>query len=179
MIEIIPNWHPIFVHFTVALITVSGLLFIILKISGIEIFKGEIFSVARWTLWIGAVFTVVTFILGFVAYYSVAHDLPSHKAMIDHRNWAIATFSIIILCAIWSLLSYLQVCKISNLFLIIVILMLLLLASTAWHGAELVYRYGLGVMSLPQVHDNDEESHVHKNINKSVPNGHEGHDHSH
>lgn len=35
-----------------------------------------------------------------------------------------------------------------------------LLASTAWHGGELVYRHGLGVMSLPQ------------------PEG-EGHDHEH
>ena len=27
-IEIIPNWHPIFVHFSVALLSVSGLIFL-------------------------------------------------------------------------------------------------------------------------------------------------------
>lgn len=28
MIEIIPNWHPIFVHFTIALLTISTLLYV-------------------------------------------------------------------------------------------------------------------------------------------------------
>ena len=27
-IEIIPNWHPIFVHFSVALLSVSGVMFL-------------------------------------------------------------------------------------------------------------------------------------------------------
>jgi len=34
----------------------------------------------------------------------------------------------------------------------------MLLANTAWHGAENVYRYGLGVMSLPQ---QESEGHAH------------------
>lgn len=34
-----------------------------------------------------------------------------------------------------------------------------LLLSTAWHGGELVYRYGLGVMSMPKSHG---EGHAHE-----------------
>ncbi len=42
-----------------------------------------------------------------------------------------------------------------------------LLLFTAWLGAELVYRYGLGVMSLPQS-ENEDHSHLHgKEMNAS------------
>ncbi len=47
-------------------------------------------------------------------------------------------------------------------FMLTLILSTGLLALTAWKGGELVYRYGLGVMSLPQ-----------------VAQGAEGHDHEH
>ena len=32
MIEILPNWHPIFVHFTVALLTVAVALYLLVRI---------------------------------------------------------------------------------------------------------------------------------------------------
>jgi len=35
-----------------------------------------------------------------------------------------------------------------------------ILASTAWRGSELVYRYGLGVMSLPKS-EGDGHNHAH------------------
>ena len=32
MIEIIPNWHPVFVHFTVALLSVAVALYLLVRI---------------------------------------------------------------------------------------------------------------------------------------------------
>ena len=40
---------------------------------------------------------------------------------------------------------------------------LALLASTAWHGGELVYRYGIGVISLPQSSGPDHQHKHHGN----------------
>ena len=34
MIEIVPNWHPILVHFTIALLTIATLLFTVTAIAG-------------------------------------------------------------------------------------------------------------------------------------------------
>lgn len=50
MIEIIPNWHPIFVHFTVALFSVAtGLYALSLLVSNIQL-KEQWRIVARWNL---------------------------------------------------------------------------------------------------------------------------------
>ena len=35
------------------------------------------------------------------------------------------------------------------------------LGSTAWRGGEIVYRYGIGVMSLPQTSVDDKDGHEH------------------
>jgi len=60
---IIPNWHPLLVHFTVALVTVSAAFFVMSKVNKD---KAETFIlVAKWTLWVGAGFTVFTVLAGF------------------------------------------------------------------------------------------------------------------
>jgi len=150
MINIIPNWHPVFVHFTVALLT-TAILFqaLAFAIHGSR-FRDQWRVVARWNLWVGAGFAVITGLTGWLAYDSVAHDTPSHLAMTDHRNWAFATLTIFVPLALWSIwLAYKG--KGTNLVMMyLMVVGLGVLASTAWRGGEVVYRHGLGVMSLPE-----------------------------
>jgi len=158
MFEIIPNWHPIFVHFTVALLSLSVGLFIVTPFMNPPL-REQWQIVARWTLWFGAGFTILTGLAGLDAYNTVAHDTPSHEAMTDHRNWAIATMLVFFSLAIW---SFIRVRRQQVSSVVFVVLMLVgggLLASTAWRGGEAVYRYGLGVMSLPKA---EGEGHAHQ-----------------
>ena len=46
-------------------------------------------------------------------------------------------------------------------FIIVLFVVQGMLLSTAWRGAELVFRYGLGVMSLPQAEDVGHDHHQH------------------
>ncbi|MBL4885747.1 MAG: hypothetical protein JKY95_14600, partial [Planctomycetaceae bacterium] len=78
-IEIIPNWHPIFVHFTVGLLSISALFYL----AGLVLRKPTFLIVARWNLWVGGAITVATVLAGFYAYGTVAHDALSHAAMTD------------------------------------------------------------------------------------------------
>ena len=154
MITIIPNWHPIFVHFTVALFSTSVGLFLLSYILNFikkvpNSFITECNIVARWCLWLSALVTIITVSFGFYAYYTVKHDEISHIAITIHRNWAIATAISIYILAGWSIFSYIKRKKITSLFLIFLIIGEGLLLSTAWRGGEVVYRYGIGVMSLP------------------------------
>lgn len=150
MIEIIPNWHPLFVHFTVALITMSGVFYVLAKLMARRSFGDELLAAGRWCLWSGAIVTVATLVAGFFAYYSVAHDTPSHLAMTTHRNWALVTAFGILSCFVWSIVQYRKKMQPTIPFILAMLIVLALLASTAWRGGELVYRYGIGVMSLPQ-----------------------------
>jgi uncharacterized membrane protein len=158
MIEIIPNWHPIFVHFTVGLFSAAvgfyWLSFIVARISYCKpALSQEFEAAARWCLWIAALVTIGTVSAGLYAYYTVGHDEISHVAMTNHRNWAIPTAVAIILMALWSVALYVKQKKLNLIFLLSLLIVQGMLLATAWRGAELVYRYGLGVMSLPQTEE--------------------------
>ena len=184
MIEIIPNWHPVFVHFTVALIPISALCYLTGYLFKHRNTGKELLLVARWCLWFGAIAAIATATAGSIAYYTVAHDAPSHVAMTTHRNWAIATLIVILIVAAWSGWSYLKKQPVSLVFILAMMVTTTLLATTAWHGAEVVYRHGIGVKSLPKV-TGEGHQHAHSNDKKSLPDaskrerGHTGHRHAH
>lgn len=75
MIEIIPNWHPLIVHFTIGLLVTGAALFaagaLLRRPAG-----RPLTATARSNLWIGTAFAIATVAAGLQAYYSVAHDDP-------------------------------------------------------------------------------------------------------
>ena len=80
MIEIIPNWHPFFVHFTIALLSVSLLFFVLEKMVHETIIGDNFLVFARYSLWVGTAFSVITVVAGWSAFNSVDHDDLSHVA---------------------------------------------------------------------------------------------------
>lgn len=163
MIEIIPNWHPMFVHFTVALFVTAWLFFVASTLVRPRYrgLGGQWRGVARWVLWLGAMLTVATLLAGWDAYNTVDHDAPSHEAMTEHRDWALVTASVFFLLTLWSVWRAIAQKGEGLFFLVALTLAMGLLAATGWRGAELVYRHGLGVMSLPQAENHDHGSHDH------------------
>jgi len=154
MIEIIPNWHPLLVHFTVALLSLAVLVHLAVLLPLPTGVRAEGKVVARWLLWLGALFAIATAATGWLAYNSVEHDDISHAAMTVHRNWALTTLALFLVLALWSLWGHLHkrewLVGVSGMvFSLALAAGAFLLSTTAWHGAELVYRHGLGVMSLP------------------------------
>lgn len=147
MVEIIPNWHPIFVHFTIGLLGASALLYL----AGSLLKNPIAITVARWNLWIGTSITAGTLLAGWYAYNTVAHDGPSHIAMTDHRNWALATASLFIALAVWALLKQRRAKSVHPAFVAVMLLGAGLLATTGYKGGEIVYRHGLGVISTPDM----------------------------
>ncbi len=160
MIEIIPNWHPVFVHFTVALLSLSVVLYLATHLPLPAGLRAEWRVVAHWMLWLGAMFAITTVATGWLAYNSVNHDDVSHAAMTEHRNWALITLTVFVVLALWSLWGRWANRQVSKgaagaVFLAVLVIGGFLLASTAWRGAELVFRHGLGVMSLPNARTGD------------------------
>lgn len=179
LIEIIPNWHPIFVHFTIGLLSVSALLYL----AGTILRNATLLTVARWNLWIGASITAGTVLAGFHAYNTVTHDAPSHIAMTDHRNWALLTASVFIILGAWSFFKQRGARNVHPLFVAAMILGAGLLAVTGYKGGEVVFRHGLGVQSTPDMRNHALIVHAHDTeLPKEQPSGShtEGHtDHNH
>lgn len=176
MPEIIPNWHPIFVHFTVALLLLSVGLFVVTPFVKSPL-KEQWQIVARWALWFGAGITIITGFAGLYAYNTVAHDTPSHLAMTEHRNWAIAAMVLFFALAAWSIVCTRKGKALGRVFVVCMVIAGGVLTSTAWHGGEVVYRYGLGVMSLPKA-EGEGHSHSHAGgghgSSSSVDSSHDG-----
>jgi|GEM_PF-737368 len=185
--EIIPNWHPMLVHFTVALFSVSALLYL----AGLILKKSNLLIVARWNLWIGALATILTVIAGFDAYNSIPHDGPLHAAMTDHKQWALVTASIFGGLALWALFKHRGAKTVGVVFVSLILVAAGLLAVTGYKGGEVVYRHGGGVMRMPEIsgdgghgshaHGEGEEhgempSHDSMNM-KSMQDNHSDHDH--
>ncbi|MEO8963637.1 MAG: DUF2231 domain-containing protein [Gammaproteobacteria bacterium] len=155
MLQIIPNWHPIFVHFTVALFTTTTAFYLFSYLIGF--LKGfsnkvaiEFEVVGHWCLWLVAMITIGTVLAGLYAFNTVRHDEAGHIAMTIHRNLALTTATGIVLLAIWSGWRYYKSTKTTIVFLLGLLIVQVLLISTAWLGGELVFRHGLGVMAMPK-----------------------------
>jgi uncharacterized membrane protein len=150
MIEIIPNWHPVWVHFPIALLTIATLLMVLASLRPSASWASTVTQVARWNLFIGGVALLPTLISGHLAYGSVAHDSAGHDAM--HRHLSAAwTTALLFLPAL--ILAWRERSRAVGAGAAVLALMLLgttALSTTAWLGAENVYRHGIGVERLPE-----------------------------
>lgn len=165
--EIIPNWHPIFVHFSIALLSISSALLIIGKFAPQKyLWRNTALTVSRWNLLIGAAISIITVLAGWYAYNTVNHDDPSHLAMTSHMKWALSTFLLFAVVATWSFISRKK--EVGIFLTAFQLFATLSLLVTGFKGGELVYRHGLGVLSLPEAEaktsskGHDDVGHEHK-----------------
>jgi len=169
--EIIPNYHPLLVHFSIALLSMSTLFYSIAFVcrSGR---RQAFLAAAQWNLWTGALISIATVLTGWLAYNSVAHDALSHEAMTIHKSWALPTLGLWAIAALWSF--FLVKGKLGVVFILWLWLSTGALMVTGYLGAENVYRHGIGVMRIPDL--------VTEQLNSSVIKSDEvdaGHHHEH
>jgi len=181
MPEIIPNPHPLFVHFPIALITVSAMFHIAAITLRGKACSSHCSVIAHTTLWLGALAMLPTVFFGWQAFNSVNHDEAGHAAMLLHRAWALSTLVALTGLASWDAWRN----KVDVLpkwwFVGAMIGVWGMVATTAWHGADLVYRHGLGVLSLPAEEPGSmqEPDPMHMEDSTPIHSGEHPHDHSH
>jgi len=176
MIEIIPNWHPIWVHFAVALLITSAGFYLLFgwRRTPQAGKPSNALIVARWTLWLGVFAAAGALLTGYWASGSVAHDDLGHANMMVHRNWAFAAGAIFMLAAFIEFLKKDQV-QGSIITVFLVLAGSVALAATGLEGAENVYEHGLGVQRLPQVSTHEHSGSGHEQSDQADNGGH-GHD---
>lgn len=152
-----PNIHPILVHFAYALTITAIAAYLGARLLSGKARRDGLTHAGDWMLAGGALAILATVAAGFWAYYTVAHDGPSHEAMTTHRNWAVPSALAILALAFWRWRTRAK--KVGAGLLAGLMLAGTALTVTAWWGGHIVYNYGLGVKSLPVVtgdgHDHD------------------------
>jgi uncharacterized membrane protein len=81
------------------------------------------------------------------AFLSVPHSETQTAAMVDHRNWAIATAIIWWIAALWAAWSARRNQSVHYALTGLLVVSMIPLLVTGWKGAELVYRHGVGVIA--------------------------------
>ncbi len=143
-----PNIHPVLVHFAFALTVTAAVSYVLAALPAMGARRDTLRAAADWMLGFAALAVVATVAAGFQAYYSVAHDGPSHAAMTTHRNWAVPSGLAVLVLAAWRWRC--RAVAPSAIFTTLMVSAAVLLTVTAWWGGRVVYAYGLGVQSMPQ-----------------------------
>lgn len=150
MPDIVPNLHPMAVHFPIALLSLSAFFHVAAQLVRRKpAWAAHCAVLAHGTLWLGALAALVAVLFGWQAFNTVQHDDASHVVMLTHRSWALATLSVLVVLAGWDAWRS-KVAAIPQWWMTAAVVGAWgLIVVTAWYGGELVYRHGLGVLSLP------------------------------
>lgn len=141
-------WHPIVVHFPLALVTVAAMLFIAARCLRNDALAANLAIVATWNLCLGAVAAVFALATGLAAVLDLDVGAEVHQAISLHMKWAMLTTLLLVLLSVWRGAGTRQASRPSWVFLIVLVAAAAALIVTGYRGGENVYQYGVGVKKI-------------------------------
>jgi uncharacterized membrane protein len=139
------QWHPMIVHFPLALILVAALCFFAARVARSSSLAHSLSVVGTWNLSLGAVFALLAVASGLIA---AMHAHPSKEAAANikaHLSWAIASGLVVLGLAIFRAAGISASSRPKTLFLILLGVASVALVITGFYGGQNVYRFGIGV----------------------------------
>ena len=143
-----PGWHPLIVHFPLALIVVAAALFIAARLLRSESIAATAAIVGTWNLCLGAVAALFALATGLAAVLDLDVGAAARHAISIHLRWAVFTTLALLLLAIWRGAGSAQGSRPSWLFIIVLMAASAALIVTGYRGAQNVYEFGIGVKRI-------------------------------
>ena len=158
--------HPILVHFTIALFSMSVLFDVLAKLTK----KQGLHSAAWYNLVFASLSVIATVIFGLIAEARAPHTDAGHALLKTHETLGFIVMGIILILVIWRIILKGKLpLKGLVVYLSVAILGVGLMFVGGYYGGEMVYTHGYGVKSSTQrtahVHD-ESETHGHDNVDK-------------
>jgi uncharacterized membrane protein len=143
-----PGWHPIIVHFPLALVLTATPLLIAARVLRREALAATLATVGTWNLCLGAAAAMLALATGVGALLDLQVGEAARQAISIHMKWAMLTTLLLVLLAVWRGAGSAQGSRPSWAFILLLLAAAAALAATGYRGGENVYRYGVGVQKI-------------------------------
>jgi len=135
------NWHPLFVHYPIALLTSA----VFLEVLWLVFRKESLRHAMMAALVLGAVGVVIATATGLQAEATVPHEVPGgHELMETHGRFALISSALAVVLAVWQLWLAQRFVRLRAVFAVGLLALLGLISYTGYLGGDLVYRCGVG-----------------------------------
>lgn len=145
MINLVPGWHPLVVHFPLALIVCAAVLLSVARVLRGESLPATLATVGTWNLCLGAVGVFFALGTGLAAAIGLDVTAAARQAISLHVKSAVVTTLLVLLAAVWRGAGTEPTSRPSWAFLVIMWAATVALMVTGYRGGQNVYRYGIGV----------------------------------
>jgi uncharacterized membrane protein len=143
-----PNWHPLVVHFPIALVLSAAALLLAARLLRNEALAATSATVGTWNLCLGAVAALFALGSGLGAVLDLDVSTVARQAISAHLKWAMFTTLTLVLLAVWRGAGAELRSRPSWLFLIVLMAASAALIFTAYRGGQNVFEYGVGVRKI-------------------------------
>jgi uncharacterized membrane protein len=140
-----PEWHPIIVHFPLALVITAALLLWLARLPRLESRARTLSIVGTWNLCMGTAAAVLALASGLAAVMHLQVGADARLAISLHLKWAFFATLLLVLLSVWRGAGTASDSRPSWVFLVVLSAAAASLAVTGYRGGQNVYRYGVGV----------------------------------
>jgi uncharacterized membrane protein len=144
-VTLVPGWHPLVVHFPIALTLSAGVALIAARVTRRESLAETLATVGTWNLCAGAVAALFALATGLAGVLDLQVGAAAHDAIATHVKWAMFTSMALVLVSVWRGAGSAPKSRPSWLFVIVLSAVCVALSLTGYFGGENVYRHGVGV----------------------------------
>lgn len=142
------NLHPITVHFTIALFSLA----VLFQILGWLFEKESLKSAGFWNLAFALPSAIASVLTGRYAESVVPHNEVIHEVMETHETIGYIVLAVITLLFIWRFMAHRSYIKRTPaLFAVAGMIGLGVMSVGAYHGGELVFTHGAGVVPMMEI----------------------------
>ena len=139
------EWHPMTVHFPLALAITGAFTLSASCIRGLARHSKALATVGTWNVCLGAAGSLCALGTGLAAVVSIHVHSAARAAVALHVKWAIFTSMALLLLAVWRGAGNAQDARPSRVFLVVLWAVTAALIVTGYLGGQNVYRYGVGL----------------------------------
>jgi len=147
---LIPGWHPIVVHFPLALIVTATASLTLARMLPEVRLAATLANLGTWNLSLGAVTIFLALGTGLAATIGLQIDAAAHQAIAAHVKSAVLTTILVLLVAVWRGVGTAPDSRPTWGFLLMLWVATSALTVTGYRGGQNVYRHGIGVAASGQ-----------------------------